>query len=24
VDLTVEPARLEEAFLELYHEAEPA
>ena len=24
VDLTIEPARLEEAFLELYHEAEPA
>ena len=23
VDLTIEPARLEEAFLELYHEAEP-
>jgi ABC-2 type transport system ATP-binding protein len=24
VDLTIEPAHLEEAFLELYHEAEPA
>ena len=23
VDLTIEPARLEEAFLELYEEAEP-